>query len=58
MERQPLLALQALGFHLDVKPHFVVHLGGDAIPRVRVRQYAPIRAATRLPRCFISGILS
>ena len=30
--RQSLLSLQALGLHLDVKPHLVVHLGCDPIP--------------------------
>ena len=43
--RQPLVPHQALGLHLDVEPHFVVHLGCDL---VAAGEDPPIRSD---PRC-------
>jgi hypothetical protein len=36
--RQAMGVLQALGFHLDMQPHFFMHV---ALERTRVNEYAP-----------------
>jgi hypothetical protein len=44
VQRQPAFTAQAIGFHLDVEAHFIVHLNGDTIG---AGQGPPVRADPR-----------